>query len=299
MKCLICGAEDFKPYYYPPTVFNNKTFTYHECGSCYSAQISPLPNDEDMTLMYGSTDHAYLESVPEGQLLKHDFNYTKYNHQGFQLEFFKEHNYAQYGKTLLDIGCGSGYYMSYAKTFGFECIGIEFSTDFAALLRQKTAIDIYSFEEFAAIFGDKKKFDIIHMGHVLEHSIDPMDLLLRLKVYAHKDTVFIVDGPLEKNKCLSRFVIKCGSLLQRNKKNTYHPQHITFTNKDSQLKFFERAGLSKLNYSIAEQMFPFPPKLSGASLKGKLLFCLGRISVNLSKLIPGAGNIFHYAGRFK
>lgn len=299
MKCLICGDKNFKPYYYPPTVFNNKTFTYHECSSCYSAQISPLPDDEDMALMYGSDDHSYLLKIKEGRLLEYDFNYTKYNHQGFQLQFFKKYNYKQYGNTLLDIGCGSGYYMSYAKKFGFNCIGIEFSTDFAALLRKKTALDIYSFDEFSAIFGDRKKFDVIHLGHVLEHSTDPLDFLLRLKSYAHDETVFIVDGPLEKNKCLARFVIKCGSLLQRNKKNTYHPQHITFTDRTSQLKFFERAGLKKLNYTVAEQMFPFPPKFSGESLKGKLLFCLGRISVNLSKLIPGAGNVFHYAGHFK
>lgn len=299
MECLICGNKAFKPYYYPPNLFNNKTFTYHECEKCHSAQISPLPNEEDMTLMYGSNDHAYLLALKDGELLKHDFNYPKYNHQGFQLQFFKNYDYKQYGNTLLDIGCGSGYYMSYAKTFGFACLGIEFSTEFAKLLRVKTALDIYSFEEFSHKFPEGKKFDVIHLGHVLEHSTNPEHFLNSLKPFAHSKTIFIVDGPLEKNKCLSRFVIMCGSMLKKNKSNTYHPQHITFTNFKSQLIFFERIGLSKINYTIAEQMFPFPSKIKGESLKGRLLFYLGRISVNLSKVIPGAGNVFHYAGRFK
>jgi hypothetical protein len=86
-------------------------------------------------------------------------------------------------------------------------------------------------------------------------------------------------------------------MLKKSKSNSYDPQHITFTNGASQLLFFENAGFTKINYEIREQMFPFPSKFNGESLKGKLLFCLGRISVNLSKLIPHAGNIFHYAGR--
>lgn len=299
MICLICGNDNFKPYYYPPTLFNKKTFTYHECNRCCSAQISPLPNEGDMALMYGSNDHSYLLKLKEGQLLKHEFNYTKYNHQAFQLHYLKKYNYKQYGTTLLDIGCGSGYYMSYAKTLGFSCVGIEFNSDFAKLLRSKTAMEIYSFEEFDSANKNNTKFDIIHLGHVLEHSTNPAEFLLRLRSYAHHNTLFILDGPLEKNKCLSRFVIKFGSLLKKNKINSYHPQHITFTNLKSQSLFFERLGLNQLNYTVTEQMFPFPPQFMGESLTGKLLFCIGRISVNLSKLIPGAGNIFHYAGRFK
>ncbi len=299
MECLICGNKEFKPYYYPPTIFNNKTFTYHECTSCHSAQISPLPDSDDMKKMYGTSDHTYLLSLKENETLKYNFNYPKYNHQGYQLQFFKKYNYKQYGLSLLDIGCGSGYYMNYAQTFGFSCFGIEFDTDFAKLLRAKTKMDIYSFEEFSEKFPEGKQFDIIHLGHVLEHSTNPKQFMETLKVFAHQQTIFVIDGPIEKNKCLSRFAIKLGSLLQKTKTNNYHPQHITFTSFTSQKLLFERVGLTKINYDIAEQMFPFPSFLKGQSFKNKLLFCLGRISVNLSKVIPGAGNIFHYAGRFK
>lgn len=299
MECLICGEKDFYPYYYPPTIFNKKTFSYQECCHCHSAQINPLPDEEDMKLMYGSDDHSYLLALKENEKLSFSQPYIKYNHQAFQLHFFKKYNYKQYGNTLLDIGCGSGFYMNYAKSFGFSCYGIEFSSDFTELLRNKTSLDIYSFEEFEKIFPEGKQFDVIHLGHVLEHSVVPAHFLQSLKKYAHAKTIFIVDGPLEKNICLSRFFIKWGSKLQGKKSNSYPPQHITFTNRHSQLMFFGRLGLTRINYEITEQMFPFPPKFRGESLKGKLMFILGRISVNLSKIVPGSGNIFHYAGRFK
>ena len=297
MECLICGGKVFKPYYYPPNLFNNKTFSYHECMSCHSAQISPLPDDEDMRLMYGSNDHSYLLALKDGELLQQNFIYPKYHHQGFQIKFFEKYNYKQFGNSLLDIGCGSGYYMQFAKTFGFSCYGIEFGSDFAKLLRAKTSLDIYSFEEFSTQFPEGKQFDIIHLGHVLEHSTQPKAFIEGLKKYAHSNTLFIIDGPLEKNRCLSRFVIMCGSMLRRNKSNTYHPQHITFTNFKSQEIFFEKTGLTKINYEVAEQMFPFPSSLKDETFKNRLLFYLGRISINLSKIIPGAGNVFHYAGK--
>jgi len=299
MECLICGNKGFKPYYYPPTIFNNKSFHYFECKAGKPAQKSPLPDDEDMKLMYGTTDHSYLLNLKEGEPFKYTFNYPKYNHQAFQLNFLKKHNYLSFGKTLLDVGCGSGFYMNYAKTLGFACHGIEFSTDFAKLLRSKTGQDIYSFEEFKTLFPEGKQFDIIHLGHVLEHSTEPAIFFNALQKYAHSKTVFIVDGPLEKNKCFSRFVIKYASKLQGKKSNSYPPQHITFTNKNSQLRFFEKAGLVKINYEVAEQMFPFPSSMKGVSFKNKIMFIIGRISVNLSKLFPGSGNIFHYAGQSK
>jgi SAM-dependent methyltransferase len=294
MECLICGNTKFKPYYYPPTKFNNKLFRYYECESCHSAQIDPLPDQQDMKLMYGPEDHAYLLKE---EVHVYTDSYTKYNHQKFQLDFFDRFSYGTKGKTLLDVGCGSGFYMHHAERSGLNCTGIEFDTEFANLLRKKTGKAIYSFEEFESMFRGKT-FDYIHMGHVLEHSTDPFGFLQDLRKFSHASTVFIVDGPLEKNKCFSRWLIKRGSKLKQEHVNSYHPQHITFTNFDSQLLFFQRNGLSTINYAIAEQMFPFPPAFIGP-IKDKLLFCAGRISVNLSKLIPRAGNIFHYAGRFK
>lgn len=299
MECLICGNKNFIPYYYPPTIFNSKTFRYYECSYCHSAQVNPIPDKEDMKMMYGSDDHSYLASIKDGEFLNFNIKYAKYNHQKFQLQFFKKFDYRKYGNTLLDVGCGSGFYMNNARNFGFSCWGLEFDTEFAELLRKKTGLDIYSFEEFGAIFPEGKQFDIIHLGHVLEHSTEPKKFMHNLRKFAHENTVFVIDGPLEKNKCLSRFFIKWGSVLRKKTSNTYAPQHITFTNSRSQLLFFEKIGFQKVNYTVTEQLFPFPSTAAGQNLKNKLLHFMALISVNLSKVIPDSGNIFHYAGRIK
>ncbi len=295
--CLICKSTKLRRYYYPPIVFNNKTFRYLECSVCFSAVITPLPNEEDFIKMYGESDHSYLLKLNENEKLNFNFSYEPYNHQKYQLEFFNKYNYEGLGKTLLDIGCGSGFYMKYAEQKGLECYGIEFDEKFVSLLIKKTNLKLLTFDTFNKEFAGKT-FDLIHIGHMLEHSINPDEILLFAKKYSNKNTILIIDGPLEKNKCLSRWLIKTVSKIKNKKHNTYPPQHVTFTNYYSQLSLFERNNLKKLNYETAEQMFPLPNHFTFKHPVNSSLFLIGRLSINLSKLHPRLGNIFHYAGKF-
>lgn|GEM_PF-3424258 len=294
MNCLICGNNKMHKYYYPDVHFNDKIFKYYECGSCHSAQIDPMPDENDYSKMYGVNDHAYLAKLKEGENVNFNKKYPKYNHQKFQIDFFSKNNYHITKKTLLDYGCGSGFYIYHAQKKGLDCTGVEFNPEFALLLKQKTGLNILTLNEIKG-----KTFDIIHLGHVLEHMENPQLALQDLKKFAHKDTLFIVDGPLEKNKCLSRLLIKTISILKHKKFNTYHPQHLTFTNYNSQLVLFENAGLTKINYQVKEQMFPLPEMFNITKPFKSLLFITSRISIAISKLNPKWGNIFHYAGKLK
>jgi SAM-dependent methyltransferase len=298
IKCVFCGSSDYRKYYYPPNKYNDKIFNYFQCNSCNAAFIHPLPNKDDFDKMYGADDHTYLKKLNKGE--KHIFNYNFpiYNHQGYQIEFFDKFAYHSNAKSLLDIGCGSGFYMNYAKLKGMETVGVEYSSEFASLLREKTELPIFSFEEFEEKYKDKT-FDLIHAGHILEHLTNPSTIFDFLKRFSHRDTLVIVDGPLENNFCLSRLIIKTGSLIKRNKMNYYSPQHITFTDYNSQLNFFKKSGLVKINYRITEQLHPLPSHFDKKSIKNSILFILGYFSVNLSMLKPKWGNVFHYAGKFR
>lgn len=291
IKCLICESNNLHNYYYPNVLYNNKCFTYLECGDCGSAQIDPMPRHEDYEKMYGVSDHTYLNTLTESEKISFERSYPKYNHQKYQLDFFDKFGYNTKGKTLLDYGCGSGFYMHHASKQGLDCTGVEFNENFAKLMSGKTGLKIVSEKEIGG-----KKFDIIHAGHILEHLEDPLTGLEKLKGYAHANTLFVIDGPLEKNKCLSRFIIKTGSLLKGKKVNTYPPQHLTFTNYDSQLLLFKRAGLAIRYYEVKEQMFPLPETFKLTEPKRDVLFLIARLSVNISKLNKRWGNIFHYAG---
>lgn len=255
--CRICNSDDLNKGSYPNLHYNNKVFEYYKCKTCNSYNIYPSPNDEDLSIIY-KEDQSYLKKIKGN--LNFNFNYPFGDYQGYQIHFLNEIKDQLQNKTLLDFACGSGFYMKYAQQFGAKTIGVEFGIDFIKLLNEKTGLEILSFENALQKY-ENKPFDFIHLGHVLEHLVNPALTMETLKKLAHKDTVFIIDGPLEKNACLSRWYVDFGSKIKGKKYIELAPQHLTLTNKESQLLFFERVGLKKEQYTIVEQFFPLPSSL--------------------------------------
>lgn len=73
-------------------------------------------------------------------------------------------NYSQEQKTILDIGCGTGEFLSTAKTDNWNTIGVELSTQ-AREIAIKKYLTIYKSLESIT----NQKFNIITLWHVLEH----------------------------------------------------------------------------------------------------------------------------------
>jgi len=286
-----------KPHFYPPNRFNNKMFYYFCCEDCRSVSIHPVPSRDDMNQIYGVNDHSYLKSVPEGKKIEFNFNYPRYNHRKIQIDLFNDHIPHIKGKSIVDYATGSGAYLAFAKSKGFECIGIEYNREFAGILREKTGLDILPIEDFEKKYYSGK-FDVIHFGHILEHLENPKELLDWAKNYSHDNTAVIIDGHLENNFCISWFVIKIISKLKGKKYNEYAPQHITFTNYRSQLAFFENSGLKTIKYKVLEQSFPLPETIKPFSFSRLSRYLLSKFSIFISSFNPWWGNLFHYIGKF-
>ena len=292
--CKICGSDALIKGNYPDIHFNSKFFSYYNCKSCSSYNVFPNPTSEDFEKIYGVKDHYYLEEVKD--TLTYNFNYPFAHHQGFQIKFLNQIKTKLKGKSLLDFACGSGFYLKYAEQLGAKVVGVEFDENFVKLLREKTDLELYTLENVLKVYNNKP-FDYIHLGHILEHLVDPISTMEALKKLAHKDTVFIIDGPLEKNACLSRFYIDIGSRIKGKKFNEFAPQHLTITTQKSQLLFFEKIGLQTEKYIVVEQYFPLPSSL-GKSVGASLSFLIASCSIFLSMIIPTFGNLFHYRGKW-
>ncbi len=297
IKCIICEGSRFTPNYFRPNLYNAKTFNYNKCTTCGSVSISPFPDKDDLDKIYGIEDHDYLKDLKPGEKLIHNFLFPKYNYQRYQVELFDISSKFSKGKKLLDFATGSGFYLAHAQKCDFKTVGVEYNKEFAHMMKEKTGLEIISFEELEANYFNET-FDIIHFGHILEHLTDPVSLLKQMKKYAHAETIIIVDGPLEINRCLSRWFIQIGSAFKRHKYNTYAPQHLSFTTYTSQLILFEKAGLKKEYYKVLEQDWPLSVKMRLKSPASIVISIISVISINISKLFPRFGNVFHYAGRF-
>lgn len=148
------------------------------------------------------------------------------------------------GKTILDVGCGSGKTGEYLKKEKKAIVvGVDISRP--AIEQAKKVLDeayCLDIEKEAFPFAENR-FDIIICGDVLEHLIDPLEMLLKLKKYMKSDGYILLSIPNVAN-IIIRFNLFLG-------KFNYQPSGIL---DETHLRFFTlktvRAMLGKAGLAV-------------------------------------------------
>ena len=81
------------------------------------------------------------------------------------------------GKTVLEIGCGDGFFMNQLNSFGAELIGYEPSATFELVVNRPGILVHNSYFDFEAEENSHPSVDMVVMRHVLEHMEDPKHVL--------------------------------------------------------------------------------------------------------------------------
>jgi SAM-dependent methyltransferase len=82
------------------------------------------------------------------------------------------------GGRALDVGCGTGVFLSCIRRHGWDVVGVDTSPAAAAAARDLFGITVHVGELENAPF-DEQSFDFIHMSHVIEHVSQPVATLHR------------------------------------------------------------------------------------------------------------------------
>lgn len=83
------------------------------------------------------------------------------------------------GSRLLEIGVGSGSFLQFARSRGFEVFGCDLSKAICRLVQHKYGISTYN--GHVAALPDHIQFDAVVMNHVLEHVSDPIGMLREIR----------------------------------------------------------------------------------------------------------------------
>jgi SAM-dependent methyltransferase len=174
LNCPICKVEveasSFKEVYTSP--YNNQEYKRYECPNCDVHWWEPLKIIPEF----------YENEALGGYIDIHEGVGTKLgeNHKAF----FKHYPSNVRGK-LLDVGCGDGSLLRYAKEQGFEVWGIDFDKKSVENAKRNLGIDTIfamSLEEFYEYAKEKNlKFDVITFFEVLEHQDKPREFLEMVK----------------------------------------------------------------------------------------------------------------------
>jgi 2-polyprenyl-3-methyl-5-hydroxy-6-metoxy-1,4-benzoquinol methylase len=100
--------------------------------------------------------------------------------------------------SFLDIGCGEGWALDYFQRQGWDVLGLDFSSfsleKFHPALREKLRTgDLY--EEVQKLVAAGQQFDVLWLDNVLEHVLEPADLLRQCRALVKPNGVLVVDVP--------------------------------------------------------------------------------------------------------
>ena len=166
-----------------------------KCEQCGYAHVMPLPTTEDIKEFYGKD---YYETIKPEMLSDYEKSLDWFNQMyDDRFEIFEE-NTAMPGKVL-DIGAGAGYFLKRAKERNWEYIGVEASRAACKYAEKyNKVIIINDFIENISV-SDVGKFDAINISEVLEHVINPIDILKKCYKLLKDDGVLFIMVPNEFN----------------------------------------------------------------------------------------------------
>lgn len=196
-RCIFCGSAD------SDIKFRVDGFNIVKCRGCGLSYLqNPLPVTSD-----SDTYHTYYES--SGQ---YDYSPDSPQQAIRELWEINEQRIAMIrgyksGGKLLDIGSGRGHFLYHAKRAGFDVMGMEISSLASGFCESEYDIKVHVHNvEEEMNPGDR--YDIITMWHVLEHFMDPEQVLRNVRTHLSENGVLFVEVP---NVQSLKFLLSSGS----------------------------------------------------------------------------------------
>lgn len=164
-------------------------------------EVAEPPTSDELTKYYARTYYQsergnYRHTYPPQELLVKLLRIEQRAAQALALRNSKESG------CLLDVGCGEGFVLAAFRSMGWEVSGIDFSVAGVQGSNPQVAESVEQGDVFALLerriaAGDL--YDLVWLGNVLEHVLDPVTLLRSLQRLVSDDGVLVVTVPNDGN----------------------------------------------------------------------------------------------------
>lgn len=186
--CPICGSKEFNNHVICTDYsVSQESFAITSCAQCELLVTNPRPSMGKIGEYYQSEDyisHTNKANNPVNLLFKLARKFTFYSK-------YKLVNRHAQNKTILDYGCGTGDFLAYCKSHGWNTEGIEPNDQARSIAtEQNKNVVLPSIDDL----GDQQ-YSIITLWHVLEHIHDPNALLGKLRKKLDKKGRIIIAVP--------------------------------------------------------------------------------------------------------
>lgn len=221
IKKCICGGTDF-------IELSKNNIPLFECVDCAVLHQKVELNLDEYKLFYKNEYHENYQKTLGRQSYS-----ERYNHDVSVAKYRLDSKYKHLPKNckILDIGSGNGAFIDYANFIGYKAEGIDFI--------QHPNTHVGSVED---VLPTLNKYDVITLHDVLEHLVDPANILNIIKEKLNPSGQVIIDFP--------DYYKKSGI-------HHWRPiQHLWYMNEKQLISFIESYGFITFNVE-----YPIPGKL--------------------------------------
>ncbi len=214
--CILCKAS---------TVGSLIGYEIHQlskCQNCGFIFMSRIPTEVELI------DHYKLYSYA-GNSVVSSLTVQSYHDLLDQMEEFRKNN------TIIDVGCGKGWFLIEARKRGWEVYGTEFS-DEAVKICTAQGINMRKGDLDSSAFGNVK-FDVVFSSEVIEHVNNPTIQFQEMYAILRKGGLLYLTTP--NWNCYLRYKFKA------NYNIIEYPEHLGYFTKSTMNFGLTKAGFKK------------------------------------------------------
>lgn len=188
LPCPVCGSHHYSPY------MEKDYFTFSRCDDCSMVFLNPRLNVEATYAFYnGEWTAIYNENKFKGvsESTEADNNINQGN-----IELLRRYLGAPIEKklSLLEIGIGSGYFLSAAEDAGFSVRGVDVDASNVERVHSRFGSQVQNCDLYDADYHNAT-FDVVYMRDVFEHVPNPSAMLKEINRISKIDALVYIEVP--------------------------------------------------------------------------------------------------------
>lgn len=170
-------------------LYRLERFSVYRCASCEMMYRWPLPDEQELRDLYEDeryhasayfSDQATSRRGPEFRIYDDAIGWLRVRGSGTPGSGGAAGRGAGDGPALLDLGCGSGAFLSLARDAGWRVEGVELSRALCERVSRSLGLDLHQ-GDFMDCELPPGGYEVITMWDFLEHVVDPPAVLRRAR----------------------------------------------------------------------------------------------------------------------
>jgi SAM-dependent methyltransferase len=186
VDCNLCGSKASKSLFKVNDLryAGKQFFDLVQCVDCGLIYVNPRPGAIERVPYY---ERYYSNDRFASRVSRERFTFLRHDDVK-RLKKYKA------GGRMLDVGCGTGEFLSKIVRNGWETVGTELNPKVAQYARGKNRIHVIE-KDLAEIGLKPDSFDVVRLHHVIEHLADPLCYLSIIHRLLKSDGLLIIACP--------------------------------------------------------------------------------------------------------